>query len=128
MAGNIGHVVNPDLQSRGTAAVPPLAAFAALWLGFSVVKRVIERRAELAAQQAAQTAPGVMLPEIPGDNEVAALLALRATTYAGNPLSGRQLETQFGLSRAQATRVRQLVLAKANGHQGADATADEAAA
>lgn len=116
VAGNIGHVVNPDLQSRATAAVPPLAAFAALWLGLRVVKRVIEHR----GGETVQTAPDVMLPEIPADAEVAALLALRATTWAGNPLSGRQLETRFGLTRQQVTRVRQGVLAEANGRRPED--------
>ena len=33
VAGNIGHVAAHDLQSRGTAAVPPVAAFAAMWVG-----------------------------------------------------------------------------------------------
>lgn len=43
--------------------------------------------------------------------EEAAAMALRATIVAGNPLSGRQLEARFGLTRAQATKVRQLVSA-----------------
>jgi hypothetical protein len=108
VAGNIGHLAAADLSSRATAGVPPLAAFAALWLGLTVLKSVISRRAE-------RPAPDTVLPEVPTDNEVAALLALRATTYAGNPLSARALEAQFGLSRAQSTKVRQLVLAKVNG-------------
>lgn len=41
VAGNVGHVAAHDLQSRGTAAVPPLAAFAALWLGLGVLKRIV---------------------------------------------------------------------------------------
>jgi len=45
---------------------------------------------------------------VPADVQSAALAALKATTAAGNPLSGRQLETRFGLSRAEATRVREL--------------------
>lgn len=44
VAGNVGHVAAHDLQSRGTAAVPPLAAFAALWLGLGVLKRVTRQR------------------------------------------------------------------------------------
>ena len=40
VAGNIGHVGGTDIQTRGTAAVPPVAAFAALWLGLGVLKRV----------------------------------------------------------------------------------------
>jgi hypothetical protein len=49
-----------------------------------------------------------VLERVPADVQSAALAALKATTAAGNPLSGRQLETRFGLSRAEATRVREL--------------------
>jgi len=49
-----------------------------------------------------------VLERVPADVQSAALAALQATTAAGNPLSGRQLETRFGLSRAEATRVREL--------------------
>jgi hypothetical protein len=55
-------------------------------------------------------------PSVPTDAQSAALAALRATLAAGNPLSGRQLETRFGLSRADVTRVRELVTAENNGH------------
>lgn len=170
VAGNVGHSAAHDLQSRGTAAVPPLAAFGALWLGLSVLKRVVKRRREapagppaaaetgagsalappaedrlrevldeltgavllLAGQganppppPATDTAQGALLaelldavrglgpppagaepPPVPADAESAALAAMKATVAAGNPLSGRQLETRFGLTRAQATRVR----------------------
>jgi len=34
------YVGGTDIQTRGTAAVPPVAAFAALWLGLGVLKRV----------------------------------------------------------------------------------------
>jgi hypothetical protein len=123
VAGNVGHVAAHDLQSRGTAAVPPLAAFVALWVGLGVLKRVVSQR-RAGGPEDPETAAAVVLPEIPTDAEVAALLALRATTWAGNPLSGRQLETRFGLNRAQATKVRQLVLAEANGHDMPEASAD----
>ena len=58
------------------------------------------------------------------DAHSAALAALRATIAAGNPLSGRQLETRFGLTRAEATRVRDLVAAESNGHPPTDELAD----
>jgi hypothetical protein len=118
IAGNIGHVAAHDAQSRGTAAVPPVAAFAALWLGLTVLKRVLSRPAT--ADAAPDLVPGPILPEIPTDAEVAALIALRATMWAGNPLSGRQLEARFGLTRQQATKVRQLITAESNGHHSAD--------
>lgn len=120
VAGNIGHVAAHDAQSRGTAAVPPVAAFAALWLGLAVLKRVLEHHFAAQDEAPREPVPDVMLPEIPTNAEVAAMIALRATMWAGNALSGRQLETRFGLSRQQATRVRQLVAAEANGHHPED--------
>jgi hypothetical protein len=113
VAANIGHVTSHALTSRATAAVPPLAAAAALAVGLGVLKRVVQGHAAgLAAD-----APSAIIPT---GAQNAALIALRATLAAGNPLSGRQLETRFGLSRAEATRVRQLVLAAANGHDSQD--------
>ena len=52
---------------------------------------------------------------VPTDAQNAALIAMRATSAAGNPLSGRQLESRFGLTRAEAAKVRQLVAAEAAG-------------
>jgi Protein of unknown function (DUF2637) len=46
VAGNIGHIASPDIQSRATAAVPPVAAFAAMWVGLTVLKRVVGRDSE----------------------------------------------------------------------------------
>jgi hypothetical protein len=60
IAGNVGHITAHDLQSRGSAAVPPVAAFGALWLGLGVLKRILRSRQETAetvtqnAQQAAE--------------------------------------------------------------------------
>ena len=113
VAGNIGHVAGHSLTVRATAAVPPLAAASALAVGLGVLKRVVERRHQ-------QGAPDALRALVPGDAENAAIASLRATLAAGNPWSGRQLETRFGLSRAQATKVRNLVLAEANGHHHDD--------
>jgi hypothetical protein len=129
VAGNIGHVAGADLQTRGTAAVPPLAAFAALWVGLGVLKRTLNRRDQTAqtaddtGRPAAATAPpdaaplavadassavaGMLSAPVPADAEHAALIALRATLAAGNPLSNNQLMTRFGLTRAQVAKVRQ---------------------
>jgi len=73
VAGNVGHVAAHDLQSRGTAAVPPVAAFAALWLGLGVLKRVIRRRRPGAVAMPA-TADETAQPDAPG-GRVADLLA-----------------------------------------------------
>lgn len=52
-----------------------------------------------------------------GDNEYTkALKAMRRTTLAGNPLSGRQLTTRYKLSRSQVTQIVDLVSAVHNGH------------
>lgn len=61
--------------------------------------------------------PDTMTQFVPTDAQSAALAALRATLAAGNPLSGRQLETRFGLSRSEATKVRDLVAAEMDGHR-----------
>jgi hypothetical protein len=41
VAGNVGHITGADIASRVTAAVPPLAAAAALTVGLGVLKRVV---------------------------------------------------------------------------------------
>lgn len=45
VAANVGHVAGHDLAFRFTAAVPPLAASAALAVGLGVLKRVVATRA-----------------------------------------------------------------------------------
>jgi hypothetical protein len=54
---------------------------------------------------------------IPSDAETAAMASLRATLTAGNPWSNNQLADRFGLTRAQATKVRRAVLAESNGNE-----------
>jgi hypothetical protein len=136
VAGNIGHVAAHDLQSRGTAAVPPVAAFTAMWVGLSVLKRVIDRTAwtvpagdENVHDGAAVATPlklvtDVVSSPVPSDAETAAAEALRATLAAGNPLSMNQLQARFRLTRKEATEVRGLVLAGANWHSDPGATED----
>jgi len=63
----------------------------------------------------ARTVADATLAPVPTDNQHAAVMALRASYAAGNPLSGRQLESRFGLTRAASTNVRRLVLAESNG-------------
>lgn len=61
-------------------------------------------------------ASGTVPSPVAGDAETAALASLRATLAAGNPWSQNQLSERFGLTRAQAAKVRQVVLAGSNGH------------
>ena len=143
VGGNVGHVHSHLLSNRATAAVPPLAAAAALAVGLGVLKRVVASHARVPAAcppapaaasiwgqpglYPAESAPLLDAPRapVPSNAQSAALAALKATLAAGNPLSGRQLETRFGLSRAEATRVRAAVLGEANGsnHEGQSETA-----
>jgi hypothetical protein len=109
VAGNVGHVAGAGLASRVTAAVPPLAAAAALAVGLGVLKRVVAR-----ADRAHGREPAALVAD---DAESAARAALAASVAASNPLSQRQLMTRFGISRATERKVRQAVLADANGHQ-----------
>jgi hypothetical protein len=57
---------------------------------------------------------------VPSTAEVAAEASLRATLAAGNPWSQNQLAERFGLTRAQATKVRSQVLAGMNGQHPHD--------
>lgn len=116
VAGNVGHVAGHSPATWATAAVPPLAAAAALAVGLGVLKRVV----------AGHGVPGMRLPvpAVPADAESAATVALAASVAAGNPLSQRQVMTRFGLTRTAETRVRQAVTAQANGHGAGQGTAD----
>jgi Protein of unknown function (DUF2637) len=135
--GNVGHVAGHTLAVRATAAVPPLAAASALAVGMGVLKRIVEKHHQesagdavssplhgaddIAPEDALQawlpgTVPGVVSSPVPLDAESAALIALKATLAAGNSLSLNQLMTRFRLTRSQATKVRQLATAEANGH------------
>ena len=60
--------------------------------------------------------PGPLAVPVPSDLIEAAKASLRATLAAGNPLSANQLQERFTLTRAQAAKVRQAVLAESNGH------------
>ena len=109
VGGNVGHVTGHALTNRATAAVPPLAAAAALAVGLGVLKRVVAAHHQAAAQRPAPDT-------VPADVIEAAKASMRATIAAGNAWSVNQLGEQFSLSRAQATKVRQAVLAESNGH------------
>jgi lysylphosphatidylglycerol synthetase-like protein (DUF2156 family) len=115
-AGNVGHVAAHDLQSRGTAAVPPLAAFAALWVGLGVLKRVV-------SQQHADTPETILalpVPGVPANVWEAAKAAYIASVRGTNPLSERALADRFGISRTDARKLRAEVAAAGNGHGAGD--------
>lgn len=109
VAGNIGHVGAHDLQSRATAAVPPVAAFAGLWLGLFILKQVIAHQAPAATTEDAGEVTEVPPPPAIRD---AAKAAYVASITIGNPFSDRGLATKFGITRVAAAQIRAEVAAQ----------------
>ena len=101
-------------------AYGPIGALVAAWPAPALV--ISYELLMLVIRSSVQTAPagqeGPVLTQVALDAEQAAQNALRATTAAGNPLSGRQLADRFRLNRVQVAQVRSKVLAESNGHTG----------
>ncbi len=97
IGGNVGHVAGHSLSARCTAAVPPLAAAAALAVGLGILKRVV-------AGDQAVTVPARAAP--PSSSEDAARMAYAASVAGGNPLAERALCDRFGVSRRTAQKIR----------------------
>jgi hypothetical protein len=124
----LGAGIGATLAANVLAGVPSgwLGAIVAAWPAaafvgcYELLMMLVRASARRTAAEPEMAAPGAALAAVPADAESAALAALRATLSAGNPLSGRQLEARFALTRAQATKVRQAVLAEANGHAPED--------
>ena len=100
------------------AAWPALALVGSYELLMAMIRRSRTAPDDVypAPDDTVQTVADVPVVPVPADSQSAAVMALRATLAAGNPLSGRQLETRFGLTRAEATRVREMVTVESNGH------------
>ena len=110
VAGNVGHVTSHSLTSRGTAAVPPLAAAAALAVGLDVLKRVVERHHKA-------TAGATRGPARKATTR--ATEAARKAIAQGHPApSARALARAHHIGRDKATEVRTAMLAEADGHTG----------
>jgi hypothetical protein len=69
VAGNVGHVHSVLLSDRATAAIPPLAAAAALAVGLGVLKRVVEAHAQNASEGGPLDARRDRTPASPGAEE-----------------------------------------------------------
>lgn len=90
----------------------------AAWPAFAFVGcfELLMMLVRASARRAAPAVPGSAPSTVPATVEAAAVASMRATVAAGNPWSVNALQTKFALSRADATRIRVLVLAEANGH------------
>ena len=112
LAANVTYGAQTGLSSALWAAWPAFAFVGCYELLMLLVRA--------SARRSGVTPDGTVPAEVATSAETAALASLRATLAAGNPWSRNQLEARFGLNRAQATRVRGLVLAEANGHAPQD--------
>uniref|UniRef100_UPI002637568D DUF2637 domain-containing protein n=1 Tax=Trebonia sp. TaxID=2767075 RepID=UPI002637568D len=117
-----------------TLAVNVLAGVPSGWLGaiiaawpalafvgsYELLMMIVRAAARRAPAEAGSVAPRDAFSPVPSDAETAAAASLRATIAAGNPLSLNQVSSRFGLTRQAATKVRDLVLAEANGRHPED--------
>jgi len=118
LAANVAYGARFGLAGALWAAWPA-AAFVGCYELLMLLVRASARRGQILAT----------LPEsdnfvaLPSAAETAAEASLRATLAAGNPWSVNALVTNFRLTRPEATKLRQRVLAESNGHDpegGAD--------
>jgi len=97
VAANVGHVAGHDVASRFTAAVPPLAASAALAVGLGVLKRVV------GARPARATEPAAALDTLTGSTRPPLHLAWPPRTSASATGTGPRNRTRTA-SRGRARR------------------------
>lgn len=110
VAANVAFGARFGALGAVVSAWPAVAFIGAAELGIGLVRRARPRGAT-------STAPKPRaLVTVPDSAQSAARAALAASVAAGNPISGRRLEARFGLTRTQATKVRQDVLIASNGH------------
>lgn len=103
VAGNVGHIGGHDLASRATAAVPPLAAAAALAVGLGVLKRVVGAHPASTVNTVPAAVPAVV-PEAarkPAAKRAPASPAKHANGRA--PVTPESAELAFGAQLAEGT-------------------------
>ena len=107
LAANVAYGARGGWESALWAAWPA-AAFVGCYETMMLLVRASARRS--------QTDIRISVPSpLPNAAEAAAEASLRATLAAGNPWSVNGLVTNFRLTRAEATKLRQRVLAESNG-------------
>jgi len=117
LAANVTYGVAFGLAGALWAAWPALA-FVGCYELLMMLVRASARRSERGLD-------GPLSAVLPNDAETAALASMRATVWAGNPWSRNQLEARFGLTRTEATRVREQVLASMNGQASEEASPEQ---
>lgn len=87
----------------------PALAFVGCYELLMTLVRAAARRALRQPAQEGEAQAGAFPSPVPGDAESAAEASMRATHAAGNPWTVNALVTKFGVSRAQATEIRDRV-------------------
>jgi hypothetical protein len=128
VAGNIGHVAGHSPMVRATAAVPPVAAAAALAVGLGVLKRVVERHhqatsragskaiTDAAPKAGRQTAHKASAKTGGPGVDAATRAAIEAMTQGRPVPSARALARAHHIGRDKASQVRAAALAGTDGH------------
>lgn len=106
VAGNVGHVAGHDAAGRVTAAVPPLAAAAALAVGLGVLKHVVAMHA------ASEPVPVLALNghAVP-DGGREAVEAFRADLARGEVPGIRRIKRELRCGQDRAAEVRRYLFA-----------------
>jgi hypothetical protein len=118
VAGNVGHVTSHSLTSRGTAAVPPLAAASALAVGLGVLKRVVEHHHKATTGATGKPAARTTRKATGRGQDAAAESTRKAITQGHPAPSARALARTHHIGRDKAAGIRAAVLAEADGHGG----------
>ena len=98
----------------------PALAFVECYELLMMLVRASARRIAGESADEPNDLPDALSAPVPTDAENAALIALRATIAAGNPLSQNQLMERFKLTRAAAAKVRQQVISEDNDPEPAE--------
>jgi hypothetical protein len=120
VAGNVGHVAGHSLTDRATAAVPPLAAAAALAVGLGVLKRVVGAHLQVHGSTSEHPAPGAA-PAVPGPlpaeaepfaaelarGEVPSIRRIRAALHVGQPRA-REIQARLEALTPAGQRIRRI--------------------
>ena len=115
VAGNIGHVTSHAVTARGTAAIPPLAAAAALAVGLGVLKRVVDGHHQAHPQARAASATAATARAVPGKE----LVPLPRAGRTRSSVTPELAETHFAEMLA-AGAVPSLRAVQSELHVGAD--------
>jgi hypothetical protein len=121
VAGNVGHAAGGSVTARATAAVPPLAAAAALAVGLGVLKRCASDATGTGSAQEAvmpETAPEPLLMAGPVDDPKLEGTALKTAPADDLALEAKALELLAGdLTMSGAALARALGVSESYGRK-----------